>query len=61
MGEQFLQLITDNKIDARISFIRTFEHFDIIMVIIIIYISTTIDSRIITYRIKLFKECIINN
>ena len=35
-------LITDNKIDARISFIRTFEHFDIIMVIIIIYISTTI-------------------
>ena len=35
-------LITDNKIDARISFIRTFEHFDIIMVIIMIYISTTI-------------------
>lgn len=42
MGEQFLQLITDNKIDARISFIRTFEHFEIIIVIIIIYISTTI-------------------
>ncbi len=35
-------LILDNKIDARISFIRTFEHFEIIIVIIIIYISTTI-------------------
>ena len=35
-------LITDNKIDARISFIRTFEHFEIIIVIIVIYISTTI-------------------
>ena len=35
-------LILDNKIDARISFIRTFEHFEIIIVIIVIYISTTI-------------------
>lgn len=35
-------LIYDNKVDARISFIRTFEHFDIIIVIIAIYIATTI-------------------
>ena len=34
-------LIPNNKIDARISFIRTFKHFDIIIVIIAIYISTT--------------------
>ena len=35
-------IILDNKINARISFIRTFMHFDVIIVIIIIYISTTI-------------------
>lgn len=35
-------LILNNKIDARISFIRTFKSFDIIIVIIAIYISTTI-------------------
>lgn len=35
-------LILDNKINARTSFIRTFMHFDVIIVIIIIYISTTI-------------------
>lgn len=35
-------LIINNKIDARISFIRTFNHFDLIVVIIAIYISTTI-------------------
>ena len=35
-------LIYNNQIDARISFIRTFEHFDLIIVIIAIYISTTI-------------------
>ena len=35
-------IILNNKIDARISFIRTFEHFKLILIIIIIYISTTI-------------------
>lgn len=35
-------LIYENKIDARISFIRTFEHFDLLIVIIVIYIATTI-------------------
>lgn len=35
-------LIYNNKIDARISFIRTFKHFDLIIVIIAIYLSTTI-------------------
>ena len=35
-------LLLNNKIDARNSFIRTFEHFEIIIIIIIIYISTTI-------------------
>ena len=35
-------IIYDNKIDARISFIRTFQHFDLIIVVIAIYISTTI-------------------
>lgn len=34
-------IIYDNKIDARIFFIRTFRYFDIIVVIIAIYISTT--------------------
>lgn len=34
-------LIYNNQIDARISFIRTFKHFDLIIVIIAIYISTT--------------------
>ena len=35
-------LIYNNKIDARIFFIRTFKHFDLIIVIIAIYLSTTI-------------------
>ncbi len=35
-------IILENKIDARISFIRTFEHFDLIIVIIAIYISCMI-------------------
>ena len=35
-------IILNNKIDARISFIRTFRHFDLIIVIIAIYLSTTI-------------------
>lgn len=35
-------LIYDNKIDARISLIRTFKHFDLIIIIIAIYISSTI-------------------
>ena len=35
-------VIWNNKIDSRISFIRTFEHFDLIIVIIAIYLSTTI-------------------
>lgn len=35
-------LIYNNKIDARISFIRTFKHFDLIIVIIAIYLATTI-------------------
>ena len=35
-------LISENKIDARISFIRTFKHFDLIIVIIAIYLATTI-------------------
>ncbi len=34
-------IIIDNKIDARISFIRTFRHFDLIIVVISIYLSTT--------------------
>lgn len=37
-----INIISDNKIDARISFIRTFDNFDLIIVIIIIYIATTI-------------------
>lgn len=35
-------LIFNNQVDARISFIRTFRHFDLIIVIIAIYIATTI-------------------
>ena len=34
-------VITENKIDARISLIRIFRHFDIILVITILYISCT--------------------
>ncbi len=34
--------IANNKIDARISFIRTFDHFNLILIIIAIYISSTI-------------------
>lgn len=37
-----INLISNNKIDARISLIRTFSHFDLIIVIIIIYIGSTI-------------------
>ena len=37
-----LYIISDNEINARTSFIRTFEHFDLIIVIIAIYLSTTI-------------------
>ena len=43
-------LIYDNKIDARISFIRTFEHFDLIIIIIAIYISSTIITEEITKK-----------
>ena len=35
-------LILNNKIDARISFIRTFDNFNLILIIITIYISSTI-------------------
>ena len=35
-------LILNNKVDARISFVRTFEYFNIFVVIIGIYIATTI-------------------
>lgn len=35
-------ILLENKIDARISFIRIFEHFDLIIVIIAIYISCMI-------------------
>ena len=35
-------IIPENKIDARISFIRTFKNFDLIIIIIAIYLSTTI-------------------
>ncbi len=35
-------LIINNKVDARIAFIRTFNHFNIILIIITIYISSTI-------------------
>ncbi len=37
-----LYIISNNEINARTSFIRTFEHFDLIIVIIAIYLSTTI-------------------
>lgn len=43
-------LILNNKIDARISFIRTFEHFNLILIIITIYISSTIITEEITKR-----------
>lgn len=35
-------LINNNKIDARIAFIRVFKHFNLIIVVIAIYISSTI-------------------
>lgn len=35
-------IILNNKINSRTSFIRTFQHFDLIIVIIAIYLSTTI-------------------
>ena len=43
-------IILVNKIDARISFIRTFEHFDLIIVIIAIYISCMIVTEEINKR-----------
>lgn len=43
-------LILNNKIDARISFIRTYEHFNLILIIITIYISSTIITEEITKR-----------
>lgn len=45
-----LTIISNNKIDARISFIRTFTHFDLIIVIIAIYISSTIVTEEINKR-----------
>lgn len=43
-------LILNNTIDARISFIRTFKNFDLIIVVIAIYISTTIITEEINKR-----------
>lgn len=40
----------NNKIDARISFIRTFKHFNVIIIIITIYISSTIITEEISKR-----------
>ena len=37
-----VNVISDNQIDARIAFIRTFDHFDILIIIIAIYMSCTI-------------------
>lgn len=45
-----ITIVSDNKIDARISFIRTFTHFDLIIVIIAIYISSTIVTEEINKR-----------
>lgn len=42
ISSESYNIITENKIDARISFIRTFEHFDLIIIIIAIYISCMI-------------------
>ena len=43
-------VILNNKIDARISFIRTFKHFNVIIIIITIYISSTIITEEILKR-----------
>lgn len=43
-------VILNNKIDARISFIRTFKHFNVIIIIITIYISSTIITEEISKR-----------
>lgn len=43
-------IISNNKIDARISFIRTFSHFDLILIIITIYISSTTITEEITKK-----------
>lgn len=43
-------ILSENKIDARISFIRTFQHFDLIIVIIAIYLATTIITEEINKR-----------
>ncbi len=42
ISQENFNVIFENKIDARISLIRTFRHFDIILVITILYISCTI-------------------
>ena len=41
-------IILNNKIDARISFIRIFENFNLILIVITIYISSTIITEEIT-------------
>ena len=41
ISQENFNVILENKIDARISLIRTFRHFDIILVIITLYISCT--------------------
>lgn len=43
-------ILLENKIDARISFIRTFQHFDLIIIIIAIYLSTTIITEEVNKR-----------
>ena len=42
ISSETFNIIVENKIDARISFIRTFENFNLIIVIIAIYISCMI-------------------
>lgn len=41
ISQEGFNIIVENNIDARISLIRTFRHFDIILVIITLYISCT--------------------
>lgn len=43
-------IILNNKIDARVSFIRTFKHFNVIIIIITIYVSSTIITEEITKK-----------
>ena len=49
MSDEY-NLILINKIDARISLIRTFSHFNIILIIITIYISSTTITEEITKK-----------